>query len=714
MITTSPKPSTSRVEWDLSHSDREENRFADNEDEASEGASTYFTFSRHQEHYFSNTELFTNTGYNYLKYAEYKEIKSGENRASPHFSVSHLCYARDLRSSSDRAMLRLPVLRSELHDVTFELFAGDVMAVLYTKESEVDCLMEKLSGTGSRLGKTSGELNVNGHRLRKSAASRVIGVVNHDRPPPNLTVYQYLIACSKFCPPAVKHFGGTTHLMNQLISTLALAPLCDIRCGKLGPSELQRVKIAAQLIRDPQILVCKDICRELDVYDMAFLVDYLREWAVRAKRIAVLALAPPTIEILKMFSKVTILASGRVVYFGEPQNMLTYFDSINFPCPNFKNQCDYYVDLVTHDNLTSEASKESMARISRLAGQWAALGPTPKRSPGGSLPPDLPRSGPVTSFATLLALFWFEVINFPLSSFTSCFLNLLLSFIISICFNRMPKDRAGATQRFGLVKQMFYFATFPLLFYSIQRAQKQRRKLGMGGLWKCYGSFSYCAAKAIFDFPCIVLSALFFALPIYLITDFDPTSGSTNAFFSLFLLSFLHFTTTSFLVNFCAFSFKSFTASATLCVLIFSSWYLTSGFAVHFKDQAMIFAFGRRLVPTHWIDFIAVQHIFMGQPLLSFKASANVTDLLFDCERTRVLARKIKELPIYTVSTCAKISSRQILFFHGTPADFLATPITDASNVNFLLFGLLVLFAWILVLFCFTVLGLRLSRPQSI
>lgn len=37
-----------------------------------------------------------------------------------------------------------------------------------------------------------------------------------------------------------------------------------------------------------------------------------------------------------------ILASGRLVYYGRTQQMLTYFEELDYPCPLFKNPCDYY------------------------------------------------------------------------------------------------------------------------------------------------------------------------------------------------------------------------------------------------------------------------------------------------------------------------------------------------------------------------------------
>lgn len=44
----------------------------------------------------------------------------------------------------------------------------------------------------------------------------------------------------------------------------------------------------------------------------------------------------------KLFFTAVLLASGQIIYFGRSSQMIDYFESVNFPCPMFKNPCDYY------------------------------------------------------------------------------------------------------------------------------------------------------------------------------------------------------------------------------------------------------------------------------------------------------------------------------------------------------------------------------------
>lgn len=51
------------------------------------------------------------------------------------------------------------------------------------------------------------------------------------------------------------------------------------------------------------ILLADNVMKDMDLYDMAFVIDYLRDWAIKLNRIAVMAIQPPTFEILTMFRK---------------------------------------------------------------------------------------------------------------------------------------------------------------------------------------------------------------------------------------------------------------------------------------------------------------------------------------------------------------------------------------------------------------------------
>lgn len=62
-------------------------------------------------------------------------------------------------------------------------------------------------------------------------------------------------------------------------------------------------------------------------------------------KIIILTLQPPTYEIFTMVSRVALISSGRLMFYGRRRDMLPYFASVDYPCPAYKNPSDYYRKL---------------------------------------------------------------------------------------------------------------------------------------------------------------------------------------------------------------------------------------------------------------------------------------------------------------------------------------------------------------------------------
>lgn len=74
----------------------------------------------------------------------------------------------------------------------------------------------------------------------------------------------------------------------------------------------------------------------------------------------IMTIHPPTYEIFSMFTKVALMSTGRLLFYGHRREMLPYFAFIEYPCPAFKNPSDYYLDLVKKNN-TSDGTIISYA-----------------------------------------------------------------------------------------------------------------------------------------------------------------------------------------------------------------------------------------------------------------------------------------------------------------------------------------------------------------
>ena len=84
---------------------------------------------------------------------------------------------------------------------------------------------------------------------------------------------------------------------------------------------------------DTDLLLLDQPIKDMDIFDTFFLIEYLRQWVVISGRCVILTIQPSTYEIFTMLTKIALISTGRTLYFGLRREMLSYFSSIDFPCP---------------------------------------------------------------------------------------------------------------------------------------------------------------------------------------------------------------------------------------------------------------------------------------------------------------------------------------------------------------------------------------------
>uniref|UniRef100_A0A5S6PJ72 ABC transporter domain-containing protein n=1 Tax=Brugia malayi TaxID=6279 RepID=A0A5S6PJ72_BRUMA len=455
---------------------------------------------RYYERYSSNLNMLPNAphSFNYLRYAKANELRKNE-RNTPKISVKNLCVTSDNGTFVKNCLSWTTSMSHHLQDISFTLKGGDTLAILYAKESEMRILLEIMSNNISKEYLINGIIENNGHKMNINEFGDRVAYVNAQN-------------------------------MEQLIQTLALSSIRNFLCNELTIAERQRLKIALQILKDADILLSDNIMKDINLYEMAFLIDYLRDWAIKLNRIVIMAVQPPTIEILTMFHKVLLIASGKVIYFGLSSQMLAYFEQIGFPCPSFKNPCDYYVDLVTHDYLTTESSLESINRIKRLTEIWkeriideceAQLITTDQQ-----LSPKIHRVN-CYRVAFLIYRRFFEIfLNRSWIYFKEPIYAFLISLFVGFIFFQIPTDRyASINARFGFIISMLAICLLPNLFIHIERVFDERLYLLDDVRNKLYDPTFYIMIKITYDLPISIICNILYALPAYILSGL-PLDGT--------------------------------------------------------------------------------------------------------------------------------------------------------------------------------------------
>uniref|UniRef100_A0A0R3RI05 ABC2_membrane domain-containing protein n=1 Tax=Elaeophora elaphi TaxID=1147741 RepID=A0A0R3RI05_9BILA len=588
-------------------------------------------------------------------------------------------------------------------------------------------LLEVISNTISQKYLISGILENNGHEISMNKLGDRVAYVSADDIYPWLTVAQTIRLRSLFVASDRSIFKNAD-MVEKLMQTLALSPLRNFLCGELAMAERQRLKIAMQILKDTgDILLLDNIMKDMDLYDMAFIIDYLRDWAVKLNRIVVMAVQPPTIEILTMFHKsvfvgALLIASGRVIYFGSSSQMMSYFDKIGYPCPSFKNPCDYYVDLVTYDYLTSASSLESTNRIRRLAEIWKekAVENCEAEVISDELSPKVHRINCCRSALliyrqaccfvctlNILKRFFQMFLNRPWMYVKEPIYAFLTSLFLGFIFFEIPNDRyAAINARFGFIISILAIFILPNLFIHIERVFDERLYLFDDIRNRLYDPTFYIIVKIMYDLPVGVMCNTLYALPAYLLSGLPPDG------------TFYWPSVLQFIVILCAHTILwRYITWIVAYVTLLSNAIMFSGFLIHpdsFSPPIKLLYYynptklaGGLLAENEFLRRTALTNWFFKMLTGNSTDGGNMTELLIGCER--------KQVSIYTISHCSKIRGSQALFFSGLSSATLASSDEQLREAVYIytIWLLIVLATLLLVVRC-NHKGFRVNGPIGI
>ncbi|GIY41732.1 ATP-binding cassette sub-family G member 5 [Caerostris darwini] len=262
---------------------------------------------------------------------------------------------------------------SVLKDVSMEVHAGEVMAVLGSKGSGKKALLEVIGRRA--LGVTRGQIILNDISLTLQLFQEQCGFVPKQVTLlPGLSVRQTLMHSAHLTiGPKV---SGTMkrNRVKQVMADLALNQVSNREVSCLKPSEYRRLAVGIELVKDPVMILLDDPTYDLDPLNTYFVISILSNHAKKYNRIVILSMEKPRSDIFPFLDRVTYLSLGEVVYTGSTRMLLDYFGSIGFPCPELENPLMYYLCLSTVDRRTRERFIESSTQISALVEKFKIEG----------------------------------------------------------------------------------------------------------------------------------------------------------------------------------------------------------------------------------------------------------------------------------------------------------------------------------------------------
>ncbi|EAS06409.2 ABC transporter family protein (macronuclear) [Tetrahymena thermophila SB210] len=214
-----------------------------------------------------------------------------------------------------------------------------------------------------------GQIQINNRSYNYSQFNNLAGyVMQDDYLLPTLTVKEYFqfAADMKLSIPDKDKFEKVINLIQKLQLTNCQNTLIgNVMTKGISGGERKRCSIGIELLGEPQILVLDEPTSGLDSFTSYRLICLLKSIAERDNCTIIFTIHQPSSDIWNLFDRVCLLADGKFVYQGKRENIIEYFNTINFKCPRYSNPADYFISLI------SEIGEQSTNRFKYLTNQYS-------------------------------------------------------------------------------------------------------------------------------------------------------------------------------------------------------------------------------------------------------------------------------------------------------------------------------------------------------
>ncbi|KAH7646586.1 abc transporter sub-family g-like protein [Dermatophagoides farinae] len=527
----------------------------------------------------------------------------------PHLVVKDLMYEVD-KSSNWRRLCGFSRQKLRvLEDISFDVRGGELMAIMSTSANEGTSLLNVLGARHDyRNGTARAEIYLNGVLISTKHLSHMIGYVTKNMQLcSTMSTRQALLFAGLLMGPASRSSTDVKRLTRTLLEELNLGEVRHTKLSELTYSERRRLHVAMHLLLDTELLLIDQPLFGLDIFDSFFMIEYLRQWAMIGGRIVIMTISPPTYEVFTMIHRVLLISAGRPLFVGPRKDFLRYFNSIGYPCPSFKNPSDYYLDLVTLDDLSQEALLESSQRIENIANIHSRRSMSEIFSSMPGPPAVLPAPFRRANFAMQFLALWIRalIFSFPYNVvhlFNRFIITLLLSLIIGGIYwqIRTGREQEFVWDRIGFINTMISIGIIPILTIELINAYTEKLYIISEVHQGFYSLPAYLLAKLLYSTPQTILIGLAYALPACSMAGLQLHSNPNSLPFYLLLMLSYFIALRSF-INAIVWICNRRSNALFLFGFLFTIFLLSSGINIQYRDISITHRWLRQISPIRWL-----------------------------------------------------------------------------------------------------------------
>ena len=237
------------------------------------------------------------------------------------------------------------VKKTILKDLTGYFMHGTLTGIMGPSGAGKTSLMEVISNQ-SKSGEVHGDFFLNGNEVNIKNIKQNAGFVFQDdvilR---TMTVYEALLMSATLRLPESVSFIDKTNIVNEMISTLHLNKCKDTIVGDstlkgLSGGERKRLSVGMEMITNPSIIFLDEPTSGLDTYTAYTLIESLKNLALSGRTV-ICTIHQPSSDIFRLFNRMILLNQGKIIYQGEVDNIVKYFDNLGYKCPQYTNPSDF-------------------------------------------------------------------------------------------------------------------------------------------------------------------------------------------------------------------------------------------------------------------------------------------------------------------------------------------------------------------------------------
>ena len=332
--------------------------------------------------------------------------------------------------------------------------------------------------------------------------------------------------------------------VEKVLSELGLEACADTIIGNettrgISGGERKRVAIGIETITRPPMLFLDEPTSGLDAFTAYSLVESLHDITRSLTRSVILTIHQPRGDIFSLFDKLLLLSEGRVIYWGLSSELIAYFGSLGYECPNYVNPADFALDTITIDFRSPEAKESSTKRIHQMLDHWQSTSDGPSiesivASTHLKYPKLITRrkvNSWLSEFLILISRAFTDARRNDLIIISGIFQTIFMFLLIGFTFFQLGYSQQSITSRMGVL----FFLTANILFntimpmvivFVVERAIIIRERYSSS-----YRISSFYVAKAFSTLPLRLLLTAVFTLGIYYIIGLNPLASCYFIFF---------------------------------------------------------------------------------------------------------------------------------------------------------------------------------------